>query len=85
MQGLRRSHLCYEYFKIRQAPCLRRAPTVGEYTRGIVLTNLSETTEENEGMNRTAEGRNESSEVVRSGNKQELKPLREINTYADYA
>lgn len=74
MQGLCRSHSCYEYFKIRQAPCLRHAPTVGEYTRGSVRTNPSEITEENEGTNRTAEGRNGSSEVVRSGNEQEQKP-----------
>lgn len=74
MQRLRRSHSYYEYFKIRQAPCLRHAPTVGEYIRGTVLTNLSETIEENEGTNRTAEERNESSEVVRNGNKQEPKP-----------
>lgn len=74
MQGLRRSHLCYEYFKIRQAPCLRRAPTVGEYTRGTVRTNQSEITRENEGTNRTAEGRKESLEVVRNGNEPEPKP-----------
>lgn len=73
MQGLRRSHSCYEYFQIRQAPCLRRAPTVGEYIRGIVRTDLSEITEGNEGPNRTAEGRNESSEAVGNGNKRELK------------
>lgn len=53
--------------------------------RGIVRTDLSEITEENEGMNRTAEERNESSEVVRNGNKQELKPLREISIYVGYA
>lgn len=74
MQGLRRSHSCYEYFKIRQAPCLRRAPTVGEYIRGIVRISPSETTEENEGTNRTAEGRNGSLEVVRNGNEPEPKP-----------
>ena len=82
MQGLRRSHSCYEYFQIRQAPCLGHAPTVGGYIRGIVRTNLSETTEENEGTNRTVEGRNESLEVVRSGNEQEPKSLKEISTYA---
>lgn len=85
MQGLCRSHSCYEYFQIRQAPCLGHAPTVGEYMRGIVRTDLSETTEESEGTNRTVDGRNESSEAVRNGNKQELKPLREISTCADYA
>lgn len=74
MQGLCRSHSCHEYFQIRQAPCLRRAPTVGEYMRGIVRTKQSEITEENEEMNRTAEGRNESSEAVRNGNEQEPKP-----------
>lgn len=85
MQGLRRSHSCYEYFQIRQAPCLRHAPTVGECMRGTVRTNPNEIIEENEGTNRTAEGRNESSEVVRNGNKQELKPLREISIYVGYA
>lgn len=84
MQGLRRSHSCYEYFQIRQAPCLRHAPTAGGYMRGTVQTNQSETIEENEGTNRTAEGRNESSEVVRNGNKRELKSLRGISTYAGY-
>ncbi len=84
MQGLRRSHSCYEYFKIRQAPCLRRAPTVGGYIRGTVRTNPNEITEENEGTNRTAEGRNGSSEVVGNGNKRELKSLRGISTYAGY-
>lgn len=74
MQGLRRSHSCHEYFQIRQAPCLRHAPTVGEYTRGIVRTNLSEITEGNEETNRTAEGRNASLGVVRNGNEQEPKP-----------
>lgn len=74
MQRLRRSHSCHEYFKIRQAPCLRRAPTVGEYMRGIVRTNQSEIIEENEGMNRTAEGRNESLGAVRNGNELEPKP-----------
>lgn len=85
MQGLCRSHSYYEYFQIRQAPCLRHAPTVGEYTRGTVQINLSETTEENEGTNRTAEGRNGSLEVVRSGNEQEPKSLREISIYVGYA
>lgn len=84
MQGLRRSHSCCEYFKIRQALCLRRAPTVGGYIRGTVRTNQSEIIKENEGTNRTAEGRNGSLEVVESGNKQELKPLRETSTYAGY-
>lgn len=73
MQGLCRSHSCHEYFQIRQAPCLGHAPTVGEYTGGTVRTNPSEITEENEGTNRTVEERNESSEVVRNGNKQEPK------------
>lgn len=81
MQGLRRSHSYYEYFQIRQAPCLGHAPTVGGYTRGTVRISPSETIEENEGTNRTAEGRNESSEVVENGNKQEPKPLREISIY----
>lgn len=81
MQGLRRSHSCYEYFQIRQAPCLGHAPTVGGYIRGIVRINLSEITEENEGTKRTAEERNESSEAVRNGNKQESKPLRGISIY----
>ena len=58
---------------------------MGEYIRGIVRTDLSEITEGNEGPNRTAEGRNESLEVVRNGNKQELKPLREISIYVGYA
>lgn len=84
MQGLRRSHSYYEYFQIRQAPCLRHAPTAGEYMRGIVRTNLSETTDGNEGMSRTAEGRNESLEVVENGNEPEPKPLKEISTYAGY-
>lgn len=84
MQGLRRSHSCHEYFQIRQAPCLGHAPTAGGYTRGTVQTNLSEIIEENEGTNRTAEERNESSEAVRNGNKQEPKPLREISIYVDY-
>lgn len=74
MQRLRRSHSYYEYFQIRQAPCLSHAPTVGGYTWGIVRISLSEITEENEGTNRTAEERNESSEAVRSGNEQEPKP-----------
>ena len=85
MQGLRRSHSYYEYFKIRQAPCLGRAPTVGEYIQGSVRTNLNEITEENEGMNRTVEGRNESLGVVRNGNEQEPKSLREISIYVGYA
>lgn len=85
MQRLRRSHSCHEYFKIRQAPCLGHAPTAGEYILGTVRTDLSEITEENEGTNRTAEGRNGSSEVVGNGNKRELKSLREISTYAGYA
>lgn len=85
MQGLCRSHSCYEYFQIRQAPCLRHAPAVGEYTRGIVQTNLSEITEENEGTNRTAEGRNGSLEVVRNGNEPEPKPWSGISIYVDYA
>lgn len=84
MQRLRRSRSCYEYFQIRQAPCLRHAPTVGEYTRGSVRTNQSEITEENEGTNRTAEGRNGSLGVVRNGNEQEPKHLREISTYVGY-
>ena len=74
MQGLRRSHSCYEYFQIRQAPCLRHAPTVGGYTQGTVRTNPNEIIEENEGTNRTAEGRNESSEAVGNGNELEPKP-----------
>ena len=84
MQGLRRSHSCYEYFQIRQAPCLGHAPTVGGYIRGIVRTNLSETTDGNEGMSRTAEGRNESLGAVRNGSEPEPKPLKEISTYAGY-
>ena len=85
MQGLRRSHSCYEYFQIRQAPCLRHAPTAGGYTRGTVRISPNEITEENEGMNRTVDGRNESSEVVRSGNEPELKSLRGISIYVGYA
>lgn len=85
MQGLRRSHSRHEYFQIRQAPCLRHAPTVGEYIRGTVRINLNEIIRENEGTNRTAEERNGSLGVVRSGNEQEPKSLREISTYADYA
>lgn len=84
MQGLRRSHSYYEYFQIRQAPCLGHAPTAGGYMRGTVQTNPSEIIEENEGTNRTAEEKNESSEAVRNGNKQEPKPLREISIYVDY-
>lgn len=85
MQMFRCSQTRYESFQIRHAPCLEHAPTVGGYIRGTVRINQSEITEENEGTNRTVEGRNESSGVVRSGNEQEPKSLREINTYADYA
>lgn len=81
MQRLRRSRSCYEYFQIRQAPCLRHAPTVGEYTRGSVQTNQSEIIEENEGTNRTAEGRNESLGAVRNGNELEPKLWRETSIY----
>lgn len=85
MQGLRRSHSYYEYFKIRQAPCLRHAPTAGGYMRGTVQTNQSEITDGNEGTNRTAEGRNGSLEVVRNGNEPEPKPWSGISIYVDYA
>ena len=85
MQGLCRSHSYYEYFQIRQAPCLGHAPTVGGYIQGTVRINLSEIIEENEGTSRIVEGRNGSLEVVRSGNEQEPKSLRGISIYVDYA
>ena len=53
--------------------------------RGIVRTDLGEITEENEGMSRIAEERNESSEVVGNGNEPEPKSLREISIYVGYA